>query len=87
MRSPTRPPHPVAPQPCGARYGGAVRAEEVDRYRGQWVAVDRRDDLVVMSADTLEDLKRRLVTEPHGRVLVHRVSRADEPIFLGVGLG
>jgi hypothetical protein len=58
---------------------------EPDRYRGQWVALERDDDRVVADAPSLEQLHAQLRQAPHAPVLIRRIPERDDPIFVGLG--
>jgi hypothetical protein len=68
--------------------GGTIddmRDEDVERYRGQWVAVDRLTEHVVAGAESIEELRGKLDRGPQTRVLIHRVPKIDDPLFIGLG--
>ncbi|HEY4378058.1 MAG TPA: hypothetical protein VGM93_12910 [Acidimicrobiales bacterium] len=59
-------------------------ANEVDRYRGRWVAVDLMTDEVRADATSFPDLQEIIATRHIERIVVHRVPAADDPLFLGL---
>lgn len=64
----------------------AMRADDIERYRGRWIPFDQADDdRVIADAASLEALHEALATFEHPRVLVHRVPTVDEPLFVGLG--
>jgi hypothetical protein len=62
-----------------------MRAEDVERYRGRWIAIRQSDEVVVADAASLEELQAVLRAKEHAPVLIHRVPRLDEPIYIGLG--
>lgn len=58
---------------------------ELEQHRGKWVAHNERDHRVFASADSAEDLYKILDREPHPRVMIRRIPRLDEPIYVGLG--
>jgi len=70
--------------PAGYDAGMSLTLPEVEKYRGQWVAVDQRRDVVVESADSHEALLAALEQQPGREVVIHRVPTRDEPIFVGL---
>jgi hypothetical protein len=62
-----------------------MRAEDVELYRGRWVAIRRTDDIVVVAADSLEELQARLAREAHRQLLLRRIPALEDPIFVGLG--
>jgi hypothetical protein len=63
---------------------GLMRSEDVERYRGRWVAVRRSDDVVLADAESLEALQEALTESEHPQVLIRRIPALDDPIFVGL---
>jgi hypothetical protein len=63
-----------------------MHASDVERLRGQWVALAIGDETLVASAETFEDLSALLRSNEHQPVLVRRIPMLDEPLFLGGAL-
>lgn len=55
----------------------------MERYRGRWVALDSRGD-VVADADEMADVFERLKSEGLSARTVQRVPDADDPMFVGL---
>lgn len=64
---------------------GRMRTEDVERYRGRWVAVRRSDEVVLADADSLELLQETLKEGKHPQVLIRRIPAVDDPISVGLG--
>lgn len=62
-----------------------MQDDEVERYRGRWVALDDSDDHVVADADSLEALLADLDRQSERRVLIQRIPSLDDPLFIGLG--
>jgi hypothetical protein len=62
-----------------------MRPEDVERYRGRWVALQRSDDVVVADAESLESLQESLQAAEHPQVLIRRIPALDDPVFVGLG--
>jgi hypothetical protein len=60
---------------------------DLEPYRGCWVARDRATSAVVASARDREALVVYIRCEGRqdGRVFLHQVPAADEPLFVGLG--
>jgi hypothetical protein len=54
----------------------------IERYRDQWIAVDD-DDVVVAHHASFEALHEALAQMPPIHVVIRRIPRADEPMFVG----
>lgn len=61
-----------------------MRSEDVQRYRGRWVAVRRSDEVVLADAESLEALQEALKEQEHPQVLIRRISAPEDPIFVGL---
>jgi hypothetical protein len=61
-----------------------MRSEDVQRYRGRWVAVRRSDDAVLADAESLEALQEALKEHEHPQVLIRRIPALEDPIFVGL---
>lgn len=62
-----------------------MRSEDVERYRGRWVAVRRSDDVVVADGESLKALQDTLKAHEHPQVLIRRIPALEDPIFVGLG--
>lgn len=62
-----------------------VRPDDIERYRGRWVALRRSDEVVLADAASLEDLQRSLDASVHPQVLIRRIPALDDPVFVGLG--
>lgn len=62
---------------------GDVNAAVVERYRGRWVALDGRGNVVV-DADELGAVFERLKTAGLSARTVQRVPDVDDPMFVGL---
>ena len=60
-------------------------ASELEANRGRWVAFDEVNQRVVASAESAEELYVALDCGRFGRVVVMRVPRLDEPLYVGLG--
>lgn len=58
-----------------------MRPDDVERYRGRWVAVRRSDDVVLAAADSLGALHAALQEHEHPQVLIRRIPALQDPIF------
>ncbi len=61
-----------------------MRPDDVERYRGRWVAVGRSDDGVRAVADSLEALRAALEEHEHPQVLIRRIPALEDPIFMSL---
>ena len=64
---------------------GAMRAEDVERFRDRWVAVRGSDETVVADAGTLAELRATLPRIAHPQVLIRRIPSLSDPLFIGLG--
>lgn len=62
-----------------------MQAEDIELYRGRWVAVRRSDDVVLADAVSLEALQGVLKEHEHPQVLIRRIPALEDPIFVGLG--
>lgn len=61
-----------------------MRSEDVQRYRGRWVAVRRSDEVVLADAESLDALQEALKEHEHPQVLIRRIPALEDPIFVGL---
>ena len=62
-----------------------VQTDEIERHRGQWVALARDDEHVVASAESLDELYEILGAQAGEPRLIQRIPNVDEPIYVGLG--
>ena len=62
-----------------------MRHEDIEQYRGRWVAVRRSDEVVVADAESLGALHDALKAQDHAQVLIRRIPALQDPIFVGLG--
>jgi|GEM_PF-3009310 len=65
-------------------YGRLVKPDDIERYRGRWVAVDRTGEIVADAAE-LGLLLDKVAKANLSTSTVHRVPELDEPLFVGFG--
>lgn len=61
-----------------------MRSEDVERYRGRWVAVRRSDEVVLANAECLEALQEALKEHEHPQVLIRRIPALEDPMVVSL---
>lgn len=64
---------------------GSVNGNEIERFRGRWVALSPDGEVVADAAELDELLALVEHDGPRPDVVVQRVPEADAPMFVGLG--